>query len=51
MFDNHPFRIKVDAVIIRADGTRELLGAISSSVMEEEHDNNSLNEQDEKQLS
>lgn len=36
MFENHPFRVEVYAVITRADGTEESLGIISSNVIKEE---------------
>jgi hypothetical protein len=42
-----PFRIKVDAVIIRANGVQENLGTISSNIRENE-DDHSTNEQDQK---
>jgi len=42
-----PFRIKVDAVIIRANGVRENLGTISSNTTENDNDH-STNEQDQK---
>jgi hypothetical protein len=42
-----PFRIKVDATIIRADGVQEILGTISSNIVENENDH-PANEQDQK---
>jgi hypothetical protein len=45
-----PFRIKVDAVITRADGVQENLGTISSNTTENKNDH-STDEQDQKQFS
>ena len=45
-----PFRIKVDAVITRANGVQENLGTISSNMTENE-DDHSTNQQDQKQFS
>lgn len=42
-----PFRIKVDAVITRANGVQENLGTISSNMIENE-DDHSTNQQDQK---
>jgi len=45
-----PFRIKVDATIIRADGVQEILGTISSNTIENDNDY-STDESDQKQCS
>ena len=42
-----PFRIKVDAVITRANGVQENLGTISSNMTENE-DDHSTNQQEQK---
>jgi hypothetical protein len=42
-----PFRIKVDAVISRANGVQEELGTISSNTIENK-DDHSTDEQDQK---
>lgn len=45
-----PFRIKVDAIVTRANGVQEKLGTISSN-MTENKDDHCTDEQDKKQLS
>ena len=44
-----PFRIKVDAVITRANGVQENLGTISSNTTENK-DDHSTDKSDQKQL-
>ena len=45
-----PFRIKVDAIIIRANGVQENLDTISSNTIENDNDL-STDESDQKQFS
>jgi len=45
-----PFRIKVDAVITRANGVQENLGTISANTIENK-DDHSTDETDQKQFS